>query len=178
MTELKGSKTEKNLQEAFAGESQARNKYTYFASVAKKEGYEQIAAFFLETADQEKTHAKLHFKALNGIGDTVSNLKAAAGGEHEEWTNMYPRMAKEAREEGFDDIARLFEGIAKIEKEHQERYQALLKNLEEGKAFKKDAKVKWRCRECGFVHEGVGAPQKCPVCQHPQAFFEISPTNY
>ncbi len=178
MAELKGSKTEKNLQEAFAGESQARNKYTYFASVAKKEGYEQIAAFFLETADQEKTHAKLHFKALNGIGDTVSNLKAAAGGEHEEWTNMYPRMAKEAREEGFDDIARLFEGIAKIEKEHQERYQALLKNLEEGKAFKKDAKVKWRCRECGFVHEGVGAPPKCPVCQHPQAFFEISPANY
>ncbi|MEI6516807.1 MAG: rubrerythrin family protein [bacterium] len=178
MTELKGSKTEKNLQEAFAGESQARNKYTYFASVAKKEGYEQIAAFFLETADQEKTHAKLHFKALNGIGDTSANLKAAAGGEHEEWTNMYPRMAKEARAEGFDDIARLFEGIAKIEKEHQERYQALLKNLEDGKVFKKDAKVKWRCRECGFVHEGVGAPQKCPVCQHPQAFFEISPANY
>lgn len=178
MAELKGSKTEQNLKEAFAGESQARNKYTYFASVAKKEGYEQIAAFFLETADQEKTHAKLHFKALDGIGDTLANLKAAAGGEHEEWTSMYPRMAKEARAEGFDDIARLFENIAKIEKEHQERYLALLKNLEEGKAFKKDAKVKWRCRECGFVHEGVGAPPKCPVCQHPQAFFEIAPANY
>ncbi len=178
MPELNGSKTEKNLKEAFAGESQARNKYTYFASVAKKEGYEQIAAFFLETADQEKTHAKLHFRALGGLGDTLANLKAAAGGEHEEWTDMYPRMAKEARAEGFDEIARLFEGIAKIEKEHQERYLALLKNLEEGKVFKKDAKVKWRCRECGFVYEGTSAPAKCPVCQHPQAFFEITPANY
>lgn len=178
MTELKGSKTEKNLQEAFAGESQARNKYTYFASVAKKEGYEQIAAFFLETAEQEKTHAKLHLRALGGIGETLANLKAAAGGEHEEWTGMYPRMATEARAEGFDEIARIFEGIAKIEKEHQERYLALLKNLEEGKVFKKDAKVKWRCRECGFVYEGPNAPAKCPVCQHPQAFFEITPSNY
>ena len=178
MAELKGSKTEKNLKDAFAGESQARNKYTYFASVARKEGFEQIAAFFLETADQEKTHAKLHLKALNGIGDTLANLKAAAAGENEEWTEMYPRMAKEARAEGFDDIARLFDGIAKIEKEHQERYQALLKNLEDGKVFKKEAKVKWRCRECGFVMEGAGAPPKCPVCQHPQAFFEITPANY
>jgi rubrerythrin len=178
MTELIGSKTEKNLQEAFAGESQARNKYTYFASVAKKEGYEQIAALFLETADQEKTHAKLHFKALGGIGDTLANLKAAAGGEHEEWTQMYPRMAKEARAEGFDVIARLFENIAKIEKEHQERYLALLKNLEEGKVFKKEAKVKWRCRECGFVHEGTAALAKCPVCDHPQSFFELVPVNY
>ena len=178
MAELKGSKTEKNLQDAFAGESQARNKYSYFASTAKKEGYEQIAALFQETADQEKTHAKLHFKALSGIGDTLANLKAAAGGEHEEWTNMYPRMAKEAREEGFDAIARLFEGIAKIEKEHEERYKALLKNMEEGQVFKKDVKVKWRCRECGFVYEGTNAPAKCPVCDHPQAFYEIVPTNY
>lgn len=178
MTELIGSKTEKNLQDAFAGESQARNKYTYFASVAKKEGYEQIAAVFLETADQEKTHAKLHFKALSGIGDTLANLKAAAGGEHEEWTQMYPRMAQEARAEGFDVIARLFENIAKIEKEHQARYLALLKNLEEGKVFKKEAKVKWRCRECGFVYEGTAALAKCPVCDHPQSFFELVPVNY
>ena len=178
MAELKGSKTEKNLQDAFAGESQARNKYTYFASAARKEGFEQIAAFFLETADQEKTHAKLHLKELNGIGDTLANLKTAAGGEHEEWTSMYPRMAKEAREEGFEEIARRFEAIGKIEKEHQERYMALLKNLEEGKVFKKAAKVKWRCRECGFVYEGTSAPAKCPVCQHPQAFFEITPANY
>lgn len=178
MAELKGSKTEKNLRDAFAGESQARNKYSYFASVAKKEGYEQIAAIFLETAEQEKTHAKLHFKALDGIGDTLANLKAASGGEHEEWTDMYPRMAKEAREEGFDEIARLFEGIAKIEKEHEERYKALLKNLEEGKVFKKDVKVKWRCRECGFVYEGPNALAKCPICQHPQAFFEVTPSNY
>lgn len=178
MSELKGTKTEKNLMEAFAGESQARNKYTYFASVAKKEGFEQIAAIFQETADQEKTHAKLHFKALNGIGDTLANLKAAAAGEHEEWTDMYPRMAKEARAEGFDDIARLFENIAKIEKEHQERYQALLKNLESGGVFKKEGRVKWRCRECGFVHEGPAALAKCPVCQHPQAFFEVAASNY
>jgi len=178
MAELKGTKTEKNLKEAFAGESQARNKYSYFASTAKKEGYEQIAAIFQETADQEKTHAKLHLKWLNGIGDTLANLKAAAGGEHEEWTQMYPRMAKDAREEGFDEIARLFENIAKIEKEHQDRYLSLLKNLEDGTVFKKETKVKWRCRECGFVHEGVTALGKCPVCQHPQAFFEVVPTNY
>ena len=178
MPDLKGSKTEKNLKDAFAGESQARNKYSFFASTAKKEGYEQIAALFLETAEQEKTHAKLHFKALSGIGDTLANLKAAAQGEHEEWTDMYPRMAKEARSEGFDEIARLFENIAKIEKEHQERYLALLKNMEEGKVFKKETKVKWRCRECGFVHEGPAALVKCPVCQHPQAFFEMVATNY
>ncbi|MEI6562782.1 MAG: rubrerythrin family protein [bacterium] len=178
MTELKGSKTEQNLKEAFAGESQARNKYSFFASTAKKEGYEQIAAIFLETAEQEKTHAKLHFKALSGIGDTLANLKAAAGGEHEEWTDMYPRMAREAREEGFEDLSRIFEGLAKIEKEHEERYKALLKNMEEGKVFKKDVKAKWRCRECGFVYEGASAPGKCPICQHPQAFFEVFPTNY
>ena len=178
MPDLKGTKTEKNLQEAFAGESQARNKYTYFASVAKKEGYEQIAAFFLETAEQEKEHAKLHFKALGGIGDTIANLKAAAAGEGEEWTDMYPRMAKEAREEGFEDIGRILEGIGKIEKVHQERYLALLKNVEAGQVFRKEQKVRWRCRNCGFIHEGVHAVTTCPVCQHPQSYFEIVPENY
>jgi len=176
--ELKGSKTEKNLWEAFAGESMARNKYTYFASVAKKEGYEQIAAIFLETAEQEKEHAKLHLKALGGIGGTLDNLKAAASGENEEWTDMYPRMAAEAREEGFADIARVLEGIGKIEKEHQERYQALLKNLEDSQVFQKPGKVKWRCRNCGFVHEGAKAAMKCPICGHPQSYFEIVPENY
>lgn len=178
MAELKGSKTEKNLWEAFAGESQARNKYTFFASVAKKEGYEQIAALFLETAEQEKEHAKLHFKALSGIGDTAANLKAAAAGEGEEWTSMYPRMAKEAREEGFNEIARLFDGIAKVEKEHQERYLALLKNLESGQVFQRPEKVRWRCRNCGFIHEGTKALAKCPICDHPQSFFEIAAANY
>ncbi len=178
MAELKGSKTEQNLQAAFAGESQARNKYTYFASAAKKEGYEQIAAIFLETAEQEKTHAKLHLKALSGIGDTKANLQAAAEGEGHEWTSMYPTMAQEARAEGFEEIARRFENIAKIEKTHQERYLALLKNLESGKVFSKDQKVRWVCRECGFSHEGVKAVEKCPVCQHPQAFFEIAATNF
>jgi rubrerythrin len=178
MPELKGTKTEKNLRDAFAGESQARNKYTYFASAAKKEGYEQIAAIFLETAEQEKEHAKLHLKALGGIGDTAANLKAAAVGEGDEWTDMYPRMAKEARDEGFPELARVFEGIGKIEKEHQERYKALLQNVETGQVFKKEQKVKWRCRNCGLVHEGTSAPQKCSVCQHPQAHFEIVPDNY
>lgn len=178
MPELKGSKTEKNLLAAFAGESQARNKYTFFASAAKKEGYEQIAAIFLETAEQEKEHAKLHLKALSGIGDTIANLKAAAGGEGEEWTGMYPRMAQEARAEGFDEIARIFESIGKIEKEHQERYLALLKNVETGQVFRKEQKVKWVCRNCGFVHEGVKAVEKCPVCQHPQAYFEMVARNY
>lgn len=178
MPELKGTKTEKNLQAAFAGESQARNKYTYFASVAKKEGYEQISAIFLETAEQEMEHAKLHLKALGGIGDTAANLKAAAGGEGEEWMDMYPRMAKEAREEGFDDIARALEGIGKIEKEHQQRYQALLKNLEAGQVFRKEEKVRWRCRKCGFTHEGTQALTTCPICHHPQAYFEIVPDNF
>ncbi|MCX7012718.1 MAG: rubrerythrin family protein [Candidatus Sumerlaeota bacterium] len=178
MAELKGTKTEKNLWAAFAGESQARNKYTYFASVAKKEGYEQISAIFLETAEQEKEHAKLHLKALSGIGDTIANLKAAAAGEGEEWTDMYPRMAKEAREEGFAEIARIFEGIGKIERDHQERYAALLKNVENDTVFQKDQKVRWRCRNCGFVYEGAKAPQKCPICQHPQAYFDIVPENY
>ena len=178
MPELKGTQTEKNLWEAFAGESQARNKYTYFASAARKEGYEQIASLFTETAEQEKEHAKLHFKALSGIGDTVANLKAAAAGEGEEWTNMYPRMAREARAEGFDDIARIFEGLGKIEKEHQSRYLALLKNMESGTVFQRSDKTKWRCRNCGLVHEGAKALEKCPVCQHPKAYFEIVPANY
>ena len=178
MAELSGTKTEKNLWRAFAGESQARNKYTYFASVAKKEGYEQIAAIFLETAEQEKEHAKLHLKALAGIGDTGANLRAAAAGEGDEWTNMYPSMAKEARDEGFDEIARVLEGIGRIEKEHQERYKALLSNLEGGVVFRKEQKVKWRCRNCGFVHKGTEALKQCPICQHPQAYFEIVPDNY
>jgi rubrerythrin len=178
MPELKGTKTEKNLMEAFAGESQARNKYTYFASAAKKEGYEQVAAFFLETAEQEKEHAKLHLKALAGIGNTVANLKAAAGGEGEEWTDMYPRMAKEARDEGFAELARIFEGIGKIEKEHQARYLALLKNIENGQVFRKEQKVKWVCRNCGFVHEGEKAAEKCPICSHPQAYFQMVEQNY
>jgi rubrerythrin len=178
MVELKGTKTEKNLQAAFAGESEATNKYTYYAAAAKKEGYEQIAAIFLETAAQEQVHAKLHLKALGGIGDTIANLKAAVEGEGEEWTDMYPAMAKEAREEGFDDIARLFEGIGKIEREHQERFKALLANVEGGSVFQKPQKVKWRCRKCGFVHEGTVAAKKCPVCQHPQAYFDVVPENY
>ena len=178
MAELKGSKTEQNLRDAFAGESQARNKYTYFASVAKKEGYEQIAAFFLLTAEQEKTHAKLHFKALNGLGDTRANLKAAAAGEHEEWTAMYPRMAQEARAEGFAELARIFDGLAKIEKEHEARYQALLENLTQGTVFAKKEKARWTCRECGFTYEGNKAADNCPICGHPQAFFEVAASNY
>ncbi|MFA6472363.1 MAG: rubrerythrin family protein [Candidatus Latescibacterota bacterium] len=178
MSELKGTRTEKNLMAAFAGESQARNKYTYFASVAKKEGYEQISAIFIETAEQEKEHAKLHLKTLGGIGDTIANLKAAAAGEGDEWTDMYPKMAKEAREEGFDEIARMFEGIGKIEKEHQERYKTLLKNVESSQVFQKEGKNRWRCRNCGFVYEGTKALEKCPVCQHPKAYFEIVPENY
>ena len=173
MPELKGTQTERNLQEAFAGESQARNKYTYFASVAKKEGYEQIAGVFLETADQEKEHAKLHLKLLDGIGDTAANLKEAAGGENHEWTGMYPGMAKVAKQEGFDEIARLFDGLAKIEKEHEERYKRLLENLQSGRVFAKSQRVRWRCRNCGFVHEGEKAVQMCPVCKHPQAYFEV-----
>lgn len=178
MKELKGTKTEENLQAAFAGESQARNKYTYFASAAKKEGYEQIAAIFLETAEQEKEHAKLHLKALGGIGDTAVNLQAAAAGENDEWRDMYPRMAQEAREEGFEEIARLFEGIAGIEKEHRARYKALLGNVENGAVFKKQGKVRWRCRNCGYTFEGDGAVELCPVCKHPRAYFELVPNNF
>ena len=178
--ELKGSKTEKNLMEAFAGESQARNKYTYWASKAKKEGYEQIAAIFLETADNEKEHAKMWFKELQGgeILSTKENLLQAAMGEHEEWTDMYKRMAEEAKEEGFDRIARLFEGVAKIEKEHEERYRKLLAALDEGKVFVKDDIVVWKCRNCGHIHVGKFAPKVCPVCSHAQAYFEVKDENY
>jgi len=178
MSDLKGTKTEKNLWDAFAGESQARNKYTYFAKVAKKEGYEQIAKLFLETANNEMEHAKLHFKALGEIGDTIQNLKAAAGGENYEWTEMYPNMAKDAREEGFNEIAVMFEGIAKIEKEHEERYKKLLANIEDGSVFVKDGKVYWKCLKCGHIHEGIEAPKVCPVCKHPQAYFEVHIKNY
>jgi rubrerythrin len=173
MTELRGTKTEQNLKDAFAGESQARNKYTYFASVAKKEGFEKIAATFLETADNEKEHAKLHFQALSGIGDTVANLKAARDGEHYETTEMYPTMAAQAKEDGLDEIARIFEGIAKVEAVHRDRYQTMLDAVEAGTVFKKETKVKWRCRNCGFVYEAEQAVKLCPVCKHPQAHFEI-----
>ncbi len=178
MAELQGSKTQQNIQAAFAGESQARNKYSYFASAAKKEGFEQIAAIFTETAEEEKQHAKLLLKLLNGIGDTAANLQAAAGGENHEWTDMYPRMAKTAREEGFDDIARLFEGLGKIEKEHEARYAKLLKSFQDGGIFAKAQKVKWHCRECGFVCESAKAPTQCPVCKHPQSYFEVVAENF
>ncbi len=178
--ELKGSKTEANLMTAFAGESEARNKYTYFASVAKKEGYEQIAAIFQETADNEKEHAKMWFKLLNGgdIPTTVENLKAAAEGENYEWTDMYDKMAKEAKEEGFDRIAYLFEAVGKIEKEHEARYLKLLENVEEGLVFSKDDERIWKCRNCGHIVIGKYAPEVCPVCNHPKAFFEIKAENY
>ena len=178
--ELKGSKTEKNLMEAFAGESQARNKYTYFASKAKKEGYEQIAAIFQETADNEKEHAKLWFKLLNGgdIPSTEENLKAAAEGENFEWTDMYDRMAKEAKEEGFDKIAYLFEQVGKIEKEHEARYLKLLENVEEGLVFSRDDERIWKCRNCGHIVVGKYAPEVCPVCNHSKSFFEIKAENY
>ena len=178
--ELKGSKTEKNLMEAFAGESQARNKYTYFASVAKKEGYEQIAAIFQETADNEKEHAKLWFKLLNGgaIGSTEENLKAAAAGENYEWTDMYAEFAKTAKEEGFARIAYLFEEVGKIEKEHEERYLKLLENVKEGKVFEAGEVKIWKCRNCGHIVVGTSAPEVCPVCNHPKAFFEIKAENY
>ena len=178
--ELKGTKTEKNLMEAFAGESQARNKYTYFASKAKKEGYEQIAALFQETADNEKEHAKLWFKLLHGgeVPTTAENLLAAAEGENYEWTDMYDRMAKEAKEEGFDHIAYLFEAVVKIEKEHEERYLKLLANVKDGLVFSKDGDRIWKCRYCGHIVIGKAAPEVCPVCVHPKAFFEIKAENY
>lgn len=173
-----GTKTEKNLREAFAGESQARNKYTYFASVAKKAGYEQIAALFLKTAENEKEHAKLWFKALGELGDTEANLKAAAEGENYEWTDMYATMAKEAREEGFDDIAALFEGVGAIEKHHEARYKAMLKDVEEDAMFKKDTSTVWICLNCGHIHYGETAPEVCPVCNHPQAYFQELKDHY
>ena len=178
--ELKGSKTEKNLMEAFAGESQARNKYTYFASKAKKEGYEQIAAFFEETAGNEKEHAKMWFKYLNGgeVPTTVENLKAAAEGENFEWTDMYARMANEAKEEGFTEIARKFELVGNIEKAHEERYRALLANIENNEVFTKPVEKVWVCRNCGHIHIGPSAPALCPTCNHPQSYFEIKNENY
>ena len=179
MPELKGSKTEANLMTAFAGESQARNKYTYYASKAKKDGYVQIAAIFEETANNEKEHAKMWFKLLHGgIGDTVDNLKDAAAGENYEWTDMYAGFAKTAREEGFDHIADLFEGVAKIEKEHEERYLKLVKNLEEGLVFSRDGDVIWQCANCGHIVIGKKAPEVCPVCAPPQAYFQITAENY
>lgn len=176
--DLKGTKTEKNLWTAFAGESQARNKYTYYASVAKKEGYEQIADFFAITADNEKEHAKLWFKFLGGIGDTMANLKAAAEGENYEWTEMYKQFEQEAREEGFDEIADYFKKVAEVEAEHEKRYLALLRNIENGTVFKRDEVVKWRCRNCGYVHEGKEAPEVCPACAHPQKYYELLAENY
>ncbi len=177
--ELKGSKTEKNLLAAFAGESQARNKYTYFASVAAKAGFEQVAAIFLETAGNEMEHAKLEAKALGTIiGVPEENLLHAAEGEYYEWTDMYPTMAKEAEAEGFKEIAFMFREIAQVEEKHEARYRALLKDLQEGKVFKKDKKVRWHCRNCGYVHEGTEAPKMCPCCKHPQAFFEVLAENY
>ena len=176
--ELKGSKTEKNLMAAFAGESQARNKYTYFASVAKKEGYEQIAAIFQQTADNEKEHAKLWFKALGELGNTAQNLKHAAEGENYEWTDMYDTFAKEAEEEGFKALAAQFRMVAAIEKAHEERYLALLNNVEMQQVFEKSEEVMWECRNCGHLVIGKKAPNACPVCAHPQSFFEVRKENY
>ena len=176
--ELKGSQTEKNLQTAFAGESQARNKYTYFASVAKKEGYTQIQQIFLETAENEKEHAKIWFKYLDGIGTTVENLEAAAAGENYEWTDMYAEFAKVAQEEGFAEIAARFKMVGAIEKEHEERYRKLAENIKEGKVFEKDGVVVWKCANCGHIHVGEKAPQICPVCSHPQSYFEVKAENY
>lgn len=173
-----GTKTEKNLWEAFAGESQARNKYTYFASVAKKAGYEQIAALFLKTADNEKEHAKLWFKELGELGDTAQNLLHAAEGENMEWTDMYDRMAKEADEEGFPELAAKFRGVAAIEKHHEDRYRALLKNVETKTVFEKAGIVTWECRNCGHLVIGVKAPEVCPVCFHKQSYFEVRQENY
>lgn len=188
---LKGSRTEKNLLASFAGESQARNRYTYFAGVAKKAGYEQIAAIFLETADNEKEHAKRFFKLLEGgeleitasypagvIGDTASNLKAAASGENLEWKKLYKEAEEVATEEGFGEIATQFKEIAEVEEQHEKRYRKLLKNIKEGRVFKKDIVVKWKCRNCGYVHEGKEAPEECPACAHPQGFYELLCENY
>jgi len=191
MKSIKGTRTEKNLLASFAGESQARNRYTYFASVAKKASYEQIAAIFLETADNEKEHAKRFFKFLEGgeveikvsypagvIGDTAANLKAAAAGENLEWTKLYKEAEEIAEEEGFAEIATQFKEIAEVEEQHEKRYRKLLKNVKEGKVFKKDIIVRWKCRNCGYVHEGKEAPEKCPACAHPQAYYELLSENY
>lgn len=191
MKSLKGTQTEKNLLASFAGESQARNRYTYFASAAKKEGFEQISAFFLETAENEKEHAKVFFKYLEGgaveitakfpagtIGTTKENLKAAADGENEEWTVLYVEAAKIAHQEGFEEVAKSFEEIAKVEKEHEERYRKLLGNIEKGLVYKKAAAVKWKCRNCGYVYAGANAPDNCPACKHPQNYYEVMAENY
>ncbi len=191
MASIKGTKTEKNLLASFAGESQARNRYTYFASVARKAGYEQIAAIFLETADNEKEHAKRFFKLLEGgeveitasypagvIGDTAANLAAAAAGEKLEWGKLYKEAEETARKEGFPEVAKQFKEIAEVEEQHEKRYRKLLKNLKEGKVFKKDTVVKWKCRNCGYVHEGKDAPDVCPACAHPQAYYELMAENY
>ena len=178
MNVAKDSKTAKNLAFAFAGESQARNKYTYFASAARKEGYEQIAAIFEMTANNEKEHAKLWFKELDGIGDTAANLAAAAAGEHEEWTEMYKQFAKEAAEEGYADLAERFARVADIEKRHEERYRKLAANIETGEVWVKVGENRWECRNCGHVHIGPEAPEICPVCKHPRAYFEIEAENY
>jgi len=180
MPDLKGTKTEKNLMDAFAGESQARNKYTYYASKAKKEGYEQIAAIFQETADNEKEHAKIWFKLLHDgeVPTTTQNLSDAAAGENYEWTDMYDRMAKEAKEEGFDHIAYLFEAVGKIEREHEARYKKLLENIEGGLVFSKDGDAIWKCRNCGHIVIGKQAPEVCPVCNHPKSYFEVKADNY
>lgn len=176
--ELKGTKTEKNLMAAFAGESQARNKYTYFASIAKKEGYEQIAAIFLKTAENEKEHAKLWFKYLDGIGNTAQNLKAAAEGENYEWTDMYDTFAKEAEEEGFKELAEKFRAVGRIEKTHEERYRTLLNNVETNAVFEKAGERMWECRNCGHIVVGKAAPEICPVCNHPRSYFEVREENY
>ena len=178
MNKYSSTKTEKNLLEAFAGESQARNKYTYFASVAKKAGYEQIAELFLETAENEKEHAKLWFQALGGIGNTAENLLHAATGENAEWTDMYERMAQDAEEEGFYDLAIKFRSVGAIEKRHEERYRALLHNVKNMEVFKKSGVTIWECRNCGHIHIGIEAPDVCPVCNHPQGYFEVHKENY
>ncbi len=178
MSKYAGTKTEKNLMEAFAGESMARNKYTYFASVAKKAGFEQIAAIFQETADQEKEHAKMWFKEFHGLGDTAQNLSWAAEGENEEWTSMYARMADEAEEEGFLVLANKFRLVAAVEKSHEERYNRLLKHLQEGNTFKGEAPLGWKCRNCGYIHLNENAPEVCPTCAHPKAYFERKAENY
>lgn len=178
MSKYAGTKTEKNLLEAFAGESEARNKYTYYASAAKKAGYEQLASLYLETAEQEKEHAKLWFKELYGIGSTEENLEDAASGENAEWTDMYVRMAREAREEGFEELAYRFELVASIEAAHERRYRKLLASLKEDKTFKGDAPLGWKCRNCGYIHEGEEAPDFCPACNHPKAYFERKVENY
>ena len=179
MAEIKGTKTEKNLNAAFAGESQARVKYQFYASKAKKEGYEQIAAIFQETSDNEKEHAKIWYKLLHdGVADTMTNLKDAAAGENYEYTDMYKKFAEEAREEGFNEIAELFEKVGEIEKHHEERYLTLVENIEKGMVFKGDGVTVWKCRNCGYIHIGDSAPEVCPVCNHPQSYFEIQAENY